>query len=66
MMRDADVVTRLRCKNPTYELSCEAADVIESLREEIRTQRHEIAQLVSVRNAVLDWDKPPEYNTEIP
>lgn len=65
MMRDADVVTRLRCKNPTYELSCEAADVIESLREEIRTQRREIAQLVNVRNTLLNWDKPPEHNVEI-
>jgi hypothetical protein len=64
-MRDADIVTRLRCQNPTYELACDAANTIESLREEIRMQRSEIAQLVSVRNTLLDWDKPPEYNTEI-
>jgi hypothetical protein len=65
-MRDADIVTRLRCQNPTYELACEAADTIESLRLEVRTQRHEIAQLINVRNTLLDWDEPPEHNAKIP
>ena len=35
----------------------------QSLRREVRTQRNEIAQHINVRNALLDMDKPPNYNT---
>lgn len=37
--------------------------VNQSLRTEIRTQRHEIAQLINVRNVLLDMDKPPVKDT---
>lgn len=60
-----DIVKRLTlaaAKDPRTELAqvaLEAVAHIESLRAEIRTQRHEIAQHISVRNALLDMDKPP-------
>lgn len=60
-----DIVKRLTlwaAKQPRAEgaqLALEAASHIESLRLEVRTQRHEIAQHISVRNAILDMDQPP-------
>lgn len=60
----ADIVHRLTlwaAKQPRTEgakLALEAAAHIESLRQEVRTQRNEIAQHISVRNAILDMDKP--------
>ena len=62
-----DIVKRLTlwaAKQPRADgaqLALEAAAHIESLRREIRTQRHEIAQHISVRNAILDMDKPPYH-----
>lgn len=38
-------------------------NVNKSLRTEIRTQRHEIAQLINLRNVLLDMDKPPVKDT---
>lgn len=63
----ADIANRLTlwaAKQPRSEgaqLALEAVAHIESLRREIRTQRNEIAQHISVRNALLDMDKPPNY-----
>lgn len=37
--------------------------VNKSLQTEIRMQRHEIAQLINVRNVLLDMDKPPVKDT---
>lgn len=60
----ADIVNRLTlwaAQQPRTEgakLALEAAAHIESLRQEVRTQRNEIAQHVSVRNAILDMDRP--------
>lgn len=45
------------------QLALEAVAVIESLRREIRMQRNEIAQHISVRNAILDMDKTPYHGT---
>jgi hypothetical protein len=45
------------------QLALEAAAHIEALRREVRTQRAEIAQHISVRNAILDMDKPPEHGS---
>lgn len=65
----ADIVNRLTlwaAKQPRTEgakLALEAAAHIEALRQEVRTQRNEIAQHVSVRNAILDMDKPPYHGT---
>ena len=64
----ADIVHRLTlwaAKQPRTEgaqLALEAAAHIESCRREVRTQRAEIAQHISVRNAILDMDKPPEHD----
>jgi hypothetical protein len=63
-----DIVKRLTlaaAEDPRSKLAQVALDAIahiESLRTEIRTQRNEIAQHISVRNAVLDMDRPPEMN----
>lgn len=60
----ADIINRLSlwaAKQPRTEgsqLALEAAAHIESLRQEVRTQRNEIAQHVSVRNAILEMDRP--------
>jgi hypothetical protein len=64
----ADIVHRLTlwaARQPRTDgakLVLEAINVIESLRLEVRTQRHEIAQHVNVRNALLEMDRPPEMN----
>jgi hypothetical protein len=63
-----DIIDRLSlwaARQPRTEgaqLVFEAINVIESLRLEVRTQRHEIAQHVNVRNALLEMDRPPEMN----
>jgi hypothetical protein len=60
-----DIVKRMilcGAKQPRTEagkLLLEATNMIESLRQEIRTQRHEIAQHVNVRNALLKADETP-------
>lgn len=65
-MRDNDITTRLRKWTtatdavPCSDLMDEAADFIDSLRKEIRTQRNEIALLRSERDELLSWDDPPE------
>lgn len=65
----ADIVHRLTlwaAKQPRADgaqLALEAAAHIESLRREVRTQRAEIAQHISVRNAILDMDKTPYHGT---
>lgn len=47
------------------QLALEAASHIESLRREVRTQRHEIAALREERNVLLDWDNPkPDKNID--
>lgn len=59
-----DIVRRLTlaaAKDPRSELAQMALAAIahiESLRKEIRTQRHEIAGLREERNVLLDWDRP--------
>ena len=40
------------------ELLLDAANHIESLRLEVRTQRHEIAALREERNVLLEWERP--------
>jgi hypothetical protein len=61
----ADIAHRLTlwaAKQPRADgaqLALEAAAHIEALRLEVRTQRNEISQHISVRNALLDMDKPP-------
>lgn len=65
----SDIINRLTlwaAQQPRTEgaqLALEAAAHIESLRQEVRTQRNEIAQHVSVRNAILDMDKTPYHGT---
>ena len=64
-----DIINRLSlwaARQPRTEgakLVLEAVNVIEALRLEVRTQRHEIAQHVNVRNALLEMDRPPEMNS---
>jgi len=59
-----DIVKRLTlcaAQQPRTEaggLMIDAANYIESLRREIRTQRAEIGQLVNVRNILLEQDRP--------
>ena len=59
-----DIVKRLRRWThavdaaPACDLMDEAADAIESLRQEVRTQRMEIAGLREERRAILDADRP--------
>jgi cell division septum initiation protein DivIVA len=57
-----DIVARLRAEiawEPEVgELLSQAADHIESLRREVRTQRQEIAALREERRALLDADRP--------
>jgi len=65
----SDIVNRLTlwaAQQPRSEgaqLALEAVAHIESLRREVRTQRHEIAQHINVRNVLLDMDKPPVKDT---
>jgi hypothetical protein len=65
----SDIVKRLTlwaAKQPRADgaqLALEAAAHIESLRTEIRTQRHEIAQHINVRNVLLDMDTLPVKDT---
>lgn len=65
----SDIINRLTlwaAQQPRTEgaqLALEAAAHIESLRQEVRTQRNEIAQHVSVRNAILDMDNTPYHGT---
>jgi hypothetical protein len=60
-----DIVKRMilcGAKQPRTEagkLLLEATNMIEALRQEIRTQRYEIAQHVNVRNALLEMDETP-------
>jgi hypothetical protein len=60
----SDIVTRLRRwaiatdAVPATDLMDEAADHIESLRREVRTQRLEIAGLREERRALVDADRP--------
>jgi len=67
----ADIAHRLtlwaagRPRADGAQLALEAAAHIESLRREVRTQRAEIAQHVSVRNALLDMVSPPESAAKI-
>lgn len=59
-----DIVKRLTlaaAKDPRSELAClglEATAHIAALRNEIRTQRNEIALLREERNVLLEWDRP--------
>ena len=39
-------------------------NINQSLRNEIRIQRYEIAGYRDTINTLLSWDKPPEYNKE--
>lgn len=58
-----DIVNRLtlcaagRPRDNAASLMLEAIAHIESLRKEIRTQRHEIAHLREERNVLLDWEQ---------
>jgi hypothetical protein len=58
----ADIVARLRAEiawEPDIgALMDEAADHIDSLRQEVRTQRLEIAGLREERRALVDADRP--------
>jgi hypothetical protein len=58
----SDICTRLRAEiaweADVGELLAEAADHIDSLRQEVRTQRLEIAGLREERRALLDSDRP--------
>jgi len=60
----SDIATRLRRwaiatdAVPASDLMDEAADHIDSLRQEVRTQRLEIAGLREERRALLDADRP--------
>ena len=40
-------------------------NVNQSLRNEIRTQRYEIAGYRDIINTLLNWDKTPEQNKEM-
>ena len=57
-----DIVTRLRAEiawEPEVgDLLSQAADYIDSLRREVRTQRLEIAGLREERRAMLEADRP--------
>ena len=59
-----DIVKRLTLavakdpRNDLAQLAFEAIAHIESLRREVRTQRNEIAQHISVRNAILEMERP--------
>jgi hypothetical protein len=59
-----DIVNRLRKwavsvdAVPASDLMDEAADVIASLRKEIRAQRQEIAALHAERSALLEAERP--------
>jgi hypothetical protein len=61
-----DITTRLRRWThaadavPASDLMDEAANCIESLRREVRTQRQEIAALREERRALIGADAPPE------
>lgn len=66
----ADILDRIRSHLPymgaekdwderAAVLLVDAMAHIVSLRNEVRTQRAEIGQLINVRNALLDADKPP-------
>jgi hypothetical protein len=63
-----DICTRLRAEvaweADVGELLTEAADHIDSLRLEIRTQRLEIAALREERRALVEADRPPGWRTE--
>lgn len=58
------IVDRLRAEADTDGLRREAANVIESLRAEVRTQRQEIAALREERRALLGADAPPTWRNE--
>jgi hypothetical protein len=66
----ADIVTRLRAEiawEPEVgELLSQAADHIQSLRREVRTQRLEIAALRQEQRAILGADEPPRPLNEHP
>jgi hypothetical protein len=59
-----DIATRLRRWThavdapPACDLMDEAADAIDSLRQEVRTQRLEIAGLREERRMILEADRP--------
>jgi len=61
-----DITTRLRRWThaadaaPASDLMDEAANRIDSLRREVRTQRQEIAALREERRALIGADAPPE------
>jgi hypothetical protein len=61
-----DITTRLRRWThavdavPASDLMDEAANLIDSLRREVRTQRQEIAALREERRALIGADAPPE------
>jgi hypothetical protein len=63
-----DICARLRAEvaweEDVGELLAEAADHIESLRREVRTQRLEIAGLREERRAILGADAPPSWRNE--
>jgi hypothetical protein len=73
-MRSADICANLRETARRVRLSGEwgemadtleaAADHIESLRREVRTQRLEIAGLREERRALLEADRPPGWQTD--
>jgi hypothetical protein len=67
----SDIVARLRAWRELHltrlgGLMDEAADHIESLRREVRTQRLEIAGLREERRAILGADSPPSDRNENP
>lgn len=65
-----DIVKRLTlaaAKEPRSELGrlgLEAVAHIASLRNEVRTQRNEIAALREERNVLLEWDRPKVDNVD--
>jgi hypothetical protein len=61
---NADIVARLRSWSLPF--ADEAADYIESLRREVRTQRMEIAALREERRAILGADDPPSPRNDNP
>jgi hypothetical protein len=66
-----DITTRLRRWThdanaaPASDLMDEAANVIDSLRREVRVQRQEIAALREERRALIGADAPPERCDEL-
>ena len=66
----SDIVARLRAEiawEPDIgALMDEAANHIDSLRQEVRTQRLEIAGLREERRAILRADSPPSDRNENP